>query len=78
MVLRRYALSGAVLFAVLFLICGVAFAAKSYPDRVGDVKGGTGPDIANGTSSGRPCGCARALPGTGKDRSSSSGRVEPL
>lgn len=31
---RRYALLGGSLLAVFFLICGVAFAAKSYPDRV--------------------------------------------
>jgi hypothetical protein len=49
--LRRYASSGVSVFAVLFLICGVAFAAKSYPDRVGDVTGGTGPDIASVTVS---------------------------
>jgi hypothetical protein len=49
--LRRYSLLGVSLFAVLFLICGVAFAAKSYPDRVGDVKGGSGPDIASVTVS---------------------------
>ena len=51
MALRRYALLGVSLFAVLFVTCGVAFAAKSYPDRVGDVKGGAGPDIASMTVS---------------------------
>lgn len=50
-VLRWYALLGASLLAVLFLVCGVALAAKSYPDRVGDVKGGPGPDIASVTVS---------------------------
>jgi hypothetical protein len=35
------------LLAVLLLVGGVALAAKSYTDRVGDVKGGTGPDIAS-------------------------------
>lgn len=51
MALRRHALVGLLLFAVLLLACGVAFAAKSYPDRVGDVKSGTGPDIASVTVS---------------------------
>jgi len=45
--LRRCVLLGVSLFAVLFLVCGVALAAKSYPDPVGDVKGGPGPDIAS-------------------------------
>lgn len=31
---------------VLLVICAAASAAKGYPDRVGDVKGGAGPDIA--------------------------------
>ena len=48
---RRYGLLGVSLLAVLSLICGTALAAKSYPDRVGDVKGGTGPDIASVTLS---------------------------
>jgi hypothetical protein len=47
MTLRRYGVLGVSLFVVLFLICGAAFAAKSYPDPVGDVKGGPGPDIAS-------------------------------
>ncbi len=48
MALRNAASRGGVfLFAVLFLISGVAFAAAGYPDRVGDVKRGTGPDIAS-------------------------------
>ena len=51
MAFRRYALLGVSLFAVLFLTSGVAFGAKSYSDRVGDVKGGTGPDIASMTVS---------------------------
>ncbi len=51
MALRRSALLGVSLFAVLLLICGVALAAKSYPDGVGDVKGGAGPDIASVTVS---------------------------
>jgi hypothetical protein len=49
--LRRYALSGVSLFAVPLVMCGAAFAAKSYPDRVGEVKGGKGPDIASVTVS---------------------------
>lgn len=32
-------------------ICGAALPAKNYPDRVGDVKGGGGPDIASVTLS---------------------------
>lgn len=32
-------------------VCGVALAAKNYPDKVGDVKGGGGPDIASVTLS---------------------------
>jgi hypothetical protein len=49
--LRRWAVLGVCLLAVLLLICGVAFAAKSYPDRVSDVEGGAGPDIASVTVS---------------------------
>ncbi len=45
MVLRRCALLGGSLLAAVFLISGVAFAAKTYPDRAGDVKAGTGPDL---------------------------------
>ena len=48
---RRTPLSLAALLAVLFLVCGAAPAATSYPDRVGDVKGGPGPDIASITLS---------------------------
>ncbi len=47
MALRRPTLLGASVLAVPLLICGVAFAAHSYLDRVGDVKGGRGPDIAS-------------------------------
>jgi len=47
MSLRPYALLGAAVVAVLSLVCGVALAAKSYPDRVGDVQGGAGPDLAS-------------------------------
>jgi hypothetical protein len=39
------------LAVALFVICGIAFAATSYPDRVGDVKGGAGPDLASITLS---------------------------
>jgi hypothetical protein len=38
-------------FAVLLLICGVASAARTYPDAVGDVRAGSGPDIASVTVS---------------------------
>jgi hypothetical protein len=47
MTLRRYGVLGVSLLAVLSLICGAAFAAKSYSDRVRDVQGGAGPDIAS-------------------------------
>ena len=46
MVLRRLALAGAIVSAVLFLVGGAASAARGYPDGSGDVKGGSGPDIA--------------------------------
>lgn len=49
MVLRRFCLPGISLFAVL-LISGAAFAARTYADRVGDVKG-AGPDLAGVTVS---------------------------
>ena len=51
MTVRRYGLLGVSLFALPFLIAGAAFAAKSYPDRVGDVKGGAGPDMVSLTVS---------------------------
>lgn len=38
--LRAYALLVAAVVTFLALVCGVALAAKSYPDRVGDVQGG--------------------------------------
>jgi hypothetical protein len=41
------ALLGATLLAALLATSGVASAAKGYPDRVGDVEGGPGPDIAS-------------------------------
>jgi hypothetical protein len=44
---RRFALAGAAALAVPVLLAGAAFAARSYPDRVGDVAGGSGPDIAS-------------------------------
>ena len=50
MALRRVPLLG-VLLVVVASICGVALAAKNYPDKVGDVKGGGGPDIASVTVS---------------------------
>jgi hypothetical protein len=40
--------------AVALLVCGIALAAKTYPDRLGDVKGGSGPDIASITVSNTP------------------------
>jgi hypothetical protein len=46
MALRWSALLGVSLLAVLLIGCGKS-AANSYPDRVGDVRGGTGPDIAS-------------------------------
>jgi hypothetical protein len=51
MSLRPYALLGAAVLAALSLVCGVAFAARSYSDRIGDVQGGAGPDIASVTVS---------------------------
>lgn len=44
--LRRYAVLGVSLFVALSVICGAALAA-TYPDREGDVKGGTGPDLVS-------------------------------
>jgi hypothetical protein len=44
--LRRVPLVGALLLVVA-AICGVALAARSYPDSVGDVKRGAGPDITS-------------------------------
>ena len=38
---------GASLLGLALLISGVAVGAHSYPDRVGDVKGGRGPDITS-------------------------------
>ena len=49
MVLRMFVLPGVALFSALLPVCGVAFATTSYPDRVGDVRGGAGPDIASVT-----------------------------
>lgn len=46
MALTRFALVGAVALAVPFLIAGAALAARSYRDGLGDVRGGSGPDIA--------------------------------
>lgn len=50
---RGFVLLAASLTVVL-LGCGTAFAAKTYPDRLGDVKGGSGPDIASITVSNSP------------------------
>jgi hypothetical protein len=49
MSLRPYALLGVAVLAALSLVCGVALAAKSYPDRTGDVQGGLGPDLVSVT-----------------------------
>jgi hypothetical protein len=49
--LRRYSLLGVCALAVLLVISGAASAAKSYPDRVGDVRGGAAPDLASVTVS---------------------------
>lgn len=43
--LRRYRMVGVAFAVAFFLVCGSALAAKVFPDRVGDVKAGTGPDI---------------------------------
>ena len=43
----RCASTGTLLLAVFFLVCGLAYAAKTYPDRAGDVAGGSGPDIVS-------------------------------
>lgn len=51
MSLRRRASTGTFLLAVFFLFCGLAFGAKTYPDRAGDVAGGSGPDIVSITLS---------------------------
>jgi hypothetical protein len=51
MSLRRSWLFGLFLLAVLLVISGIAFAATRYPDPLGDVKQGTGPDIASVTVS---------------------------
>ncbi|HEX7581621.1 MAG TPA: hypothetical protein VF321_00920 [Gaiellaceae bacterium] len=48
---RRRSAFGVFVFAALLLVCGTAFAAKSYPDRVGDVTGGSGPDLTSITLS---------------------------
>ena len=51
MSLGRYAAFGASLLAAFLLACGIAYAAKSYPDPAGDVAGGSGPDIVSITVS---------------------------
>ena len=49
--LRRYPLLGVSVLAVLLLGCGATSAVKTYPDRAGDVTGGTGPDVTSVTVS---------------------------
>lgn len=44
---ERCASLGAAVLAVSVLLCGSAYAAKSYTDRTGDVTGGSGPDIVS-------------------------------
>jgi len=51
MALRRIPLLGVLMLAFVASICGAALAAKNYPDRVRDVEGGEGPDIASVTLS---------------------------
>lgn len=48
--LRRIALTSVPLL-LLAAVCGVALAAKTYADPVGDVKGGGGPDVTSVTLS---------------------------
>ncbi len=45
MAIWRSALVGTAVLAALSLGSGAAFAARTYPDRSGDVKGGAGPDL---------------------------------
>lgn len=47
MTLRRFGVPAVSVIAALSVICGAALAARSYPDRVGDVEGGAGPDIVS-------------------------------
>lgn len=51
MTLRRTASLSALLVVGLLLLAGIALAAKSYPDRPGDVTGGSGPDMRSITIS---------------------------
>ena len=44
---RRYASLGTSSLAVFVLLCGIAYAAKGYTDRAGDVAGGSGPDLVS-------------------------------
>jgi hypothetical protein len=48
---RRSTSSVACVVAVLLAVSAAAFAARSYSDRVGDVKGGSGPDLTSLTLS---------------------------
>ena len=45
MTLRRTASLSAFLVVGFLVLAGIALAAKSYPDRPGDVTGGSGPDM---------------------------------
>lgn len=47
MAFRRAGSGSVSLLAVPLLVCGVALGAHSYSDRMGDVRGGRGPDIAS-------------------------------
>lgn len=47
----RFVLAGAVVTAVALLVVGAALATSRYPDRVGDVARGSGPDIVSLTVS---------------------------
>ena len=47
MLLRRHVILGACSLVLLLLIAGTALAARTYPDPVGDVKGGKSPDVVS-------------------------------
>ena len=51
MSLRPNLVRGAAVLAALSLVCGAALAARSYSDRIGDVQGGSAPDLASVTVS---------------------------
>ena len=44
---KRYAALCASFLAAFVLLCGIAYAAKGYPDRAGDVAGESGPDLVS-------------------------------